>query len=278
MRRTAVLMPVFDPNPNRLSPTLASLLAQTEPADIVIVDDGSPRPVGDSFLPEDVVVLRLGRNQGINAALNHGLEYIAERGYEYVARMDCGDVCAPDRIAKQQAFMDLHPEIDLVGAFADIVDETGRHLFFEGTSGGPAAIRRKLFDNAAFKHPTFFFRTRLVERLGPYSSDYPHAEDYELMRRISANGRMDCLDDVLLIYENSASGISSRHRRLQLCSRLWIQLHYFEPTSLPAVMGILRTVLTLLVPRPMWAQISRLYWLRRNRFGQRLSATSAETR
>jgi glycosyltransferase involved in cell wall biosynthesis len=266
-------MPAYNPSHDDLTRTVNSLLAQTESADIVIVDDGSRRPVSEMLAPRDgMVVLRLDRNQGITAALNHGLECIVRSGYEFVARMDCGDVCARDRVAKQQAYMDVHPDTDLLGAFADIVDERGNHLFFEGTSGGRVSIGRKLQDNAAFKHPTFFFRTSCVRRLGDYSTNYPHAEDYEFMRRVYMKGAIDCLDDILVIYEKNSSSISSKNRSAQLRSRLRIQLKYLEPTNVPAYVGIARTIVTLLVPAPMWARLSQLYW---GRTGERGVAAKA---
>ncbi len=266
MHRTVFLMPVYNPTREVLARTVGSLLAQTEAADILIVDDGSKHRVSEMLAPtEQVVMLRLERNQGVAVALNHGLEYIIRQGYEFVARMDCGDISAPDRVAKQQSYMTAHPATDLLGAFADIVDERGDHLFFEGTTGGSVAIRRKLQDNAAFKHPTFFFRTSLVEKFGFYSTDYPHAEDYEFMRRASEKGTIDCLDDVLLTYEKSADGVSSRNRRAQLLSRLRIQLSYLHPAELSAYLGIARSLVTLLVPARLWTGLSRLYWDRQQK-------------
>ena len=38
-RRTAFLMPVYNPAPEKLALTLNSLMAQSEPADLVIVDE-----------------------------------------------------------------------------------------------------------------------------------------------------------------------------------------------------------------------------------------------
>lgn len=260
-RRTAFLLPVYNPTRDDLARTVNSLLAQTESADIVVVDDGSRRSVGEMIDPRDnIVLLRLDRNQGIAAALNHGLEYIVGRGYEFVARMDCGDICTRDRIEKQQGHMDAHSDTDLLGAFADIVDEHGNHLFFEGTSGDRAAIGRKLQDNAAFKHPTFFLRTSWVRKFGNYSINYPHAEDYEFMRRVYVRGNIDCLDDVVVVYEKNSGSISSRNRSAQLQSRLRIQLKYLELNSVAAYVGIVRTIVTLLVPAPMWARLSQLYW------------------
>ena len=254
-------MPAYNPTREDLARTVKSLLAQTEGADIVIVDDGSRMPVSEMLAPHaDIAVLRLDRNQGITAALNHGLAYIVGSGYEFVARMDCGDICAPNRIARQQAHMDAHPGIDLLGAFADIVDEHGNHLFFEGTSGGRSAIGRKLRDNAAFKHPTFFFRTSSIRKLGGYSTAYPHAEDYEFMLRVSKEGGIDCLDDVLVIYEKNSNSISSKNRGAQLRSRLRVQLKYLEPARLSAYTGIARTIVTLFVAARLWARLSQSYW------------------
>lgn len=276
LRRTVFLMPAYNPTREALARTIDSLVAQTEAADIVIVDDGSREPVGEMLAPrEDIVLLRLERNQGVTAALNRGLEHIVDQGYAYVARMDCGDISALDRVAKQQAYMDAHPATDLLGGFADVVDERGNHLFFEGTSGGSPAIGRKLYDNSAFKHPTFFFRTSCVAKFGFYSPDYLHAEDYEFMRRVFEKGGIDCLHDVLVTYEKNTNSVSSKNRRAQVQSRLRVQLRYFQFAEPAAYAGILRSLVTLLVPARMWTELSRLYWDRQRK---RMATKTLSTR
>jgi glycosyltransferase involved in cell wall biosynthesis len=265
-RRTAFLMPVYNPVPEKLALTVNSLMTQSEPADLVIVDDGSRQPIAGVLEPRDnLKIMRLDRNQGITTALNHGLAYIIDAGYEYVARMDCGDVCDSRRIELQELYMDRNPDCDLLGAFADIVNERGQHLFYEGTAGGHEAIGRKLRDNAAFKHPTFFIRTSFVEQFGNYSPDYKCAEDYEFLWRAFKNGKVDCLNDVLIIYEKDDAGLSTRNRGKQLTSRLRIQLRYFNPASYRSYIGILRTMIALLIPARAWSRISWLYWVRRNK-------------
>ena len=265
-RRTAFLMPVYNPVPEKLARTLNSLMTQSEPADLVLVDDGSRQPIAGMLEPRDnLKILRLDRNQGITTALNHGLSYIIDAGYEYVARMDCGDVCDCRRIELQELYMDRNPDCDLLGAFADIRNEQGQHLFYEGTAGGHEAIGRKLRDNAAFKHPTFFIRTSFVEKFGDYSPDYKYAEDYEFLWRAFKNGKVDCLGDVLIVYEKDDAGLSNRNRGAQLTSRLRIQLRYFDPASYKSYLGALRTIVALLIPARAWFQISCLYWVRRNK-------------
>jgi glycosyltransferase involved in cell wall biosynthesis len=244
---------------------MRSLLTQTERADIVTVDDGSTVPASQLLGDIDgVVQLRLPVNGGLVGALNHGIRYCLEHGYEYIARIDCGDTCDPERIAKQRAYMDNHPEVDLLGTLANVVDEEGNFLFVEGVVGRDA-IRSKLWDNAAFKHPTFFFRAGAFERLGLYSADYLHADDYELMRRFGQRGIVECLDEVLVVYEKNTKGISIGNRRAQLVGRLRGQLDFFDVGEWRAYVGVLRTLLTLLVPAPMWSRISQFYWQTRER-------------
>jgi glycosyltransferase involved in cell wall biosynthesis len=269
--RTAILMPLYQSRPHELERTMQSLLAQTERADIVIVDDGSTPPARDLLGDVDGVVhLRLPTNKGIVAALNHGVAYCLGHGYEFIARMDCGDTCKLDRIAKQQAFMDRNPDIDLVGAVAEVVDERGEFLFIEGVPGG-TAVRNKLWDNPAFKHPTFLFRSSCLKRVGAYSPNYLHADEYELMRRIARSGKLYCMDEVLLVYEKNTQGISIKNRRAQLMSRLNVQRDYFDWREPRAYVGVLRTLVTLAVPAALWARISQHYW----RVREKLAVTPA---
>src|SRR6266404_2222385 len=72
-----VVIPVYDERAEALSATVSACLKQTHPiARILVVDDGSPKPVS---LPKSaqssgqIFLLRLARNGGISAARNAGL-------------------------------------------------------------------------------------------------------------------------------------------------------------------------------------------------------------
>jgi hypothetical protein len=73
------------------------------------------------------------------------------------------------------------------------------------------------------------------------------------------------LRDVLLVYEKNAAGISSKNRRTQLRSRLRVQLSYFQPAEPAAYAGVVRSLVTLLVPARIWTRLSRLYWDRQDK-------------
>ena len=126
----AVLTPVYQ-DPDGLKRTMDSLKAQTiHDFDWIVVDDGSQPPIemDNEDLPFNVRIIPLERNQGITAALNAGLEYILESGYDFVARLDAGDVALPDRFAKQLNFLRMHAEYGAVGSWVELVDPTGTTL------------------------------------------------------------------------------------------------------------------------------------------------------
>jgi hypothetical protein len=51
------------------------------------------------------------RNGGIERALEAGIDALAARGFRYAARIDAGDLAAPQRLAKQRAYLDAHPRV-----------------------------------------------------------------------------------------------------------------------------------------------------------------------
>lgn len=258
MSDVAFLMPVWNADPVELAATMASLRAQSTPAHIVIVDDGSREPVR-RLVPDaaDVTLIEMSQNAGITAALNRGLEHILGAGFRYVARIDCGDLCEPDRIRLQRQALEADPALDLVGCVARFVSQQGAALYDHGAAGGPEVVRRMLWANAPFVHSSFFFRTDAVRRVGPYSPEYPAAEDYEFLLRLFNGRNIACLADRLVSYVVSPDGISVRRRKTQLATRLKAQRQYFRPSEPRAWAGIGRTVMTQLLPLPVVRAVAR---------------------
>jgi hypothetical protein len=98
-------------------------------------------------------------------------------------------------------------------------------------------------------HPTWMVRTQALRDAGLYSCDYPAAEDYELLRRMSRTSELANLPEYLLEYSVSMSGVSMKNRRRQLLDRLRIQLEYFDPWQAKAWLGVARTLAMFAVPR-----------------------------
>src|SRR5438874_1140893 len=99
-----------------LEDTLRSIFAQTfTDWELIAVDDGSTDGSGallERLRDHRVRVFIEKGNRGLAARLN----FIHEnaRG-TYIARMDADDMMHPERMARQLAFLDQHPEVDVVG-------------------------------------------------------------------------------------------------------------------------------------------------------------------
>jgi GT2 family glycosyltransferase len=263
----AVLIP-FCGSLDDLHKSLLSLAQETQPHDVVIVDDGNSSPLS---IPPDwhpgVAVVRHERNRGITAALNTGLEYILRAGYSYVARMDAGDCNVCGRLEKQVAFLEKTPECKLVGGHAVFVAEDGRPLFTFTPPSQSQEIYRALHRKNCFCHPTVMFRSDVFAEVGEYRDMYPAAEDYDLFFRIAKRFSTANIPEVLVEYKVSRASISSRRRREQVMSRLRIVFAHFDPMLRQSYMGAIEALISMILPRATTTRVHEL--------GMRLRRTMA---
>ena len=131
---------------------LDSLARNREPFDLLIVDDCSRRPLAEFLGPmgEGVEIIRPDKNLGVAGAKNFGLERLLAKPYKFVAMMDADDISHPERLAKQAAFLEAHPDIALVGAWARFFDEnTHEVVYTSGRPANPGRFAKRCFSTAA---------------------------------------------------------------------------------------------------------------------------------
>ena len=247
--RIAVLIPVYNEG-GRLRETLESLRTQSVAFTAVLVDDGSTPPlhVDASAYAYPMVLLRMARNGGIEAALNAGLEHIEAQGFELVARLDVGDRCAPARLATQQAFLDEHTDVHLVGSDVEWRHDDGSLAFALTLPSTHHAISRALHHTVCLIHPTVMFRTSVLRAVGKYSYEYPAAEDFEFFWRIAQRFQVANVPEVLLVTRFDRNGLSVTRRRSQLRSKLRIQLENFRVGEPLSFVGVAKTLALMSVP------------------------------
>jgi glycosyltransferase involved in cell wall biosynthesis len=258
---TTVLIPVYR-NQAGLNRSLESLAEAEGEFEVLIIDDGSPHPIE---APQSlrggvpVTIIRLPRNQGIAAALNHGLRHVLPKGIQYIARLDSGDTVARKRFCAQKAFMDANPRCAVVSSFVDFVDAERTRLFRYRAPADHQRILRRLRVNNCLIHPGSMIRASVLQQAGIYREDFPGAEDYELFLRLAQRYTLAVLPEVLTCVEYSLTGLSVAGRRCQQWQRLRLQLRYFDPTSPSSFYGIARTLLTMAVPHHSALQLKRAY-------------------
>ncbi len=257
-----ILIPVYR-NQAGLNRSLESLAAAEGAFDVVVVDDGSPQPIkAPPRLRDDapVTMLRLHQNQGIAAALNHGLRHALAQGAAFIARLDAGDTVAPERFLAQRAHLDRYPRCGVVSSYVDFVDASQAHLFRYRAPTNHAGIVRRLRVNNCVMHPGSMIRAGVLREVGLYREDVPGAEDYELFLRIAQRHELAVLPQVLTRMEYSLTGLSVAGRRRQHWQRLRLQLRYFDFASAFSFYGVSRTLLTMAIPRDAALRLKRAYF------------------
>jgi len=247
---------VLIPHYNNLRGLFSSLesITDSEPVDVLIVDDGSEeRPNIERLVKRFPAVnefhlLSLEENRGIEYALNEGLKFIRSLGrHKYIARMDSGDISHPERFRKQVSWLEENRDVYLLGSYVVFVDMSDREVFRFRPPTSHDEIRRKMFLNNMFNHSSVMFRAEALDSVGVYPTGYPHAEDYAFFFRFLRRYRTANLPEFLLRYEINPGGISLRNRRRQILSRLRVIRDNFD-WSYIAFYGILRNMFLLMLP------------------------------
>lgn len=192
-------MPVRD-GERHVGEAIESILGQTySDLELLVVDDGStdatPAVVGDFAQRDARIRVVQSRGSGLSAALNYGLELA---GGEYVARMDADDIALPDRLARQVAFLDAHPDVAVVGGAWIVVDATGTSLGVVRVPTSSRAVDKELLHRNCISHPTVVMRTAVIRAAGGYRL---HAgEDWDLWLRVAEESQLANLPEPVIRY------------------------------------------------------------------------------
>ena len=225
MPSLSALMTVYHRiDPAELAAALQSLTAQTRPADeVVIVEDG---PIGDPLreiidafvaATDGARVVRLPENLGSGPASQAGLETILS---DFTARLDADDVAHPERFATQLAYVDAHPETDVLGtAVQEFAETPGDGHKVRSLPETHEEIAKYALINSPINNPSVMLRTERADRVGGYR-DVPHMEDYDLYARLLADGaRFHNLPEPLTYFRTSTSQFERRTKGMFAAER-----------------------------------------------------------
>jgi len=213
--KVTVLLPVFNAE-LFLTECIESILGQSfSNFELLAINDGSTdssREILATYSDPRLVIVDNNDNRGLIYTLNRGISIA--RG-EYIARMDADDIAVVDRFKKQVAYLDTHPQVAVIGSWAELIDHSGKRIQLRQVPVGNKDIQETQLKTNSFIHPSVMFRTDIVRASGSFRQDALHAEDYDLWLRISENHDVDNLPEPLILYRVHSGQISQRHLRLQ---------------------------------------------------------------
>lgn len=193
----SVLMSVYkNDDPGFLKTALESIydIQTRKPDEIVVVFDG-PLTEGlysvlNTFAEgkQDVVhYLPQKVNLGLGEALRIGAEACTG---DYILRMDSDDISVETRFEKQIAYMESHPEIDVLGTdIAEFEEVPGEHMRLRVCPEKHEDIVKMGKRRNPMNHVSVCLKREALEKCGGYQS-LLLLEDYYLWLRMIAN---DCV-------------------------------------------------------------------------------------
>ncbi|MFA4845408.1 MAG: glycosyltransferase [Patescibacteria group bacterium] len=247
MTKLSILMSVWN-GERYLRTAVESLLAQTyQEFELLIVNDASSDRTSQilhelSQQDPRVRIITNKTNLGLTRSLNRALQDIQS---DYVARMDADDIALPDRLEKQVAFLESHPDVGIVGTAYQFIgadnDVIGAHRRSSRIYGGQerhpptqdAQLRRVLIRYNPFLHSSVMIRKTLLDRVHGYDETYHRAQDYDLWMRLSPLTRLANLPDVLMQKRFTTVMISYAKEREQIRSALRVRWNAIRRRQYP---------------------------------------------
>ncbi len=222
--KVSVLMTLYNKAPF-VEEAVNSILGQSfTDLELLVVDDAS---TDDGV--ERVRRLNDPRIRIITSPVNTGRAAAANRGYasargEYVVILDADDIAHPERIAKQVAFMETHPEVGVCGTYAKRFGKVERISTWPLTD---VRCRGLMFFTDPVLYGSTIMRRSVLVGAGIRSDESWRlpGEDFLLSHQIGKHTRFANLPEVLLYYrigeQNQRHGRDVYADKRAICSRLF---------------------------------------------------------
>lgn len=241
----SILLPVFNGEPF-LDDALKSLLLQSHTDfEIVAIDDGSTDGsltiMRAAQLQDRRIRIVSRENRGLVATLNEGLELARGR---FVARMDADDIAYPERLTTQLARFAANSGAAMCGTgfdtlFGGRMSPGGLDPIYQD---GDIAVLARFF--TIFIHSTVMYdRAVLTPDELRYDPRYPHAEDFDLFRRIAFSHPVIAEPRSLVGYRLHEGSVTARRKHEMRQTHVRIVAENFADCGVPDLDAMMALVM-----------------------------------
>ena len=217
MPRVSVLLTCY--NHRRYLPAAVDgLRAQTfRDFETLALDDGSTDGSREWLSEQpDLRTVFNARNLGTYATLNEGLRRASG---ELIAVLNDDDVWLPDKLARQVALLDAHPEVGLVHTGGHFIDGEGAR-----TEGNPLGFRFPTFETGDILRGLVFenkiiasaalVRRACFDAVGEFNESYFGSGDWEMWWRVCERFAAGFVDEPLTLYRVHGENASHKLERI----------------------------------------------------------------
>lgn len=226
--KISLIMSVYN-GEDYLSEAIESVVNQTfTDWELIVINDCSTDGTAEilnGFAAKDgrIKVYPNEVNLRLPSSLNRALEFAQG---EYIARMDADDICLPDRLEKQYAFMQAHPDVALSSCWFMTLKNGA---VASGGCGGRTdseSIKALLLVTNPILHPGIIARAEAIKAL-KYDPSFTCTEDMELWTRfVLAGHKVEIQPEYLMLYRLHDKQITKTTLEKQHREVLTIQKRY----------------------------------------------------
>ncbi len=217
--RVSVVLPVHN-GEAYLDEAAYSIRNQTlRDLELIIVENASTDAsytIASRHAAEDarVRVLHLDRPSR-SAALNAGVE---EARAEWIAEMDADDVSAPQRLERQMAYLEAHPDVAALGTYGWAFGRTRRPVgvLKRGPVSRDEFARARAAGPIQLLTPSVVFSRAASLAIGGHCPDYDPAEDADFFTRLADRYLVLTLPEPLIYIRFHTSSVSMRQLGQQM--------------------------------------------------------------
>lgn len=227
----SVCMPVLNPHPVYFREAVASVLAQTLAHwELVIVEDPSASSAAALLEGVNDPRVRLYTNAERTSLVAQRNQTLTLARAELVALLDADDVCEPDWLAKQVAYLREHPDVDVLGCQLTLIDHESSPFAVRDYPQRHEELVAAMRRYNPLAQPGVMLKKHVASEAGGYQyARYLFTEDYELWCRLAARGaRFANHPERLVRYRMQPGQGKSRRLRDILRGTIEIKQTYFR--------------------------------------------------
>ena len=148
------------------------------------------------------------KNTGIWKSRNRAIG-LANAGL--IANIDADDTWQPEKLQRQVAYFQQHPDCVLLGTFTNILDHHYRFLYLEKKQTNHQGLKKALEKGNQFTNSAVMFRKTAFDQVGGYPGQLPSGfEDYLLFYKLAQIGTIANYPEALVNYRVSYTSVTLR--------------------------------------------------------------------
>jgi len=242
----SIIMPVYNVErflEDAVKSALNQSLAEIE---LIIVED---RSTDDSWriveslrhLDPRIKIFRNEKNQGLIYTRNRAIK---EAKGKYIAFQDSDDNSLSDRFAKQLEYLEINPDVGIVGCNAVVIDGSGKTIDKMVFPEDDNAIRKMILTYQPFRQSALLIRRQCFHEHGLMCEENA-LDDFEFYIRFAQHWKVHNLQEYLIEYRIHGENATIYNQKNLLRELLRIKrASVFQYGYRPTLMGFVSYCLT----------------------------------